>query len=651
MPSKRQERQELLKGNFEGIYDNPVSDYYKMSVTGRTEMLKKYLVTMTYAVFDDDVEESYKKAINSKNTEVMLEQIAENIQNWEVAKDLLRESALFRVVFDGILKLGNDFDKMSVRNAADMFINGIIPNTCEKNEKELNFTGKNTQYTEFESILRDKGSMPEQIEFLVDYHASVTARIKNGETIPEAEMILKKRWEDHIFDTYVTHGTKEERQLFFKTLGKLKGKSYADMRDDQMQIKAKLEGGPDAASSEAKSFWLARRLKSGIKLDAVDDIIKRAGEVFKDAVAENKHQKIEAGIKALVNEGVEDYIDDLKLKDGESRDITLLGRTIDEGDKVPAEIQAWSADKGPRYLNDPKSEFSLKKANEAVTEEFHAKHVNKTYDNALKLFNTKRASFFRKESNTHAKVRIAAENLMKTQNSSGYGSLEDTLNAADNIQAKKEIAKKWLNAARTLHYEAASYSSTKNPYSFAGRDRHAGAVQLCDLAEEEFLKCENAIQKTPGLNLSEIYKELAAENRAKALAEFKDLDLSVPTAKKNGRSIDDQILDQQKAVYHAVFKVVASHYAEAEMVGYPGNTQKGNYFSVLAKLEKNVNMAMAVKSYMESNWDKDTLLQDLSDPKMTKIAKHLRTKGVNLDKIINPDRVEAQKKEQVQAQR
>ena len=86
--------------------------------------------------------------------------------------------------------------------------------------------------------------------------------------------------------------------------------------------------------------------------------------------------------------------------------------------------------------------------------------------------------------------------------------------------------------------------------------------------------------------MSEIYKELAAENRAKALAEFNDLDLSVPTAKKNGRSIDDQILDQQKAVYHAVFKVVASHYAEAEMVGYPGNTQKGNYFSVLAKLEK-----------------------------------------------------------------
>ena len=54
---------------------------------------------------------------------------------------------------------------------------------------------------------------------------------------------------------------------------------------------------------------------------------------------------------------------------------------------------------------------------------------------------------------------------------------------------------------------------------------------------------------------------------------------------------------------------------------------------------------------MESNWDKDTLLQDLSDPKMLKIAKHLRTKGVNLDKIINPDRVEAQKNVQVQAQR
>ena len=66
MPSKRQERQELLKGNFEGIYDNPVVDYYKMSVTDRTEMLKKYLVTLTYAMFDDDMEKSYKKAINSK---------------------------------------------------------------------------------------------------------------------------------------------------------------------------------------------------------------------------------------------------------------------------------------------------------------------------------------------------------------------------------------------------------------------------------------------------------------------------------------------------------------------------------------------------------------------------------------------------------
>jgi hypothetical protein len=287
-----------------------------------------------------------------------------------------------------------------------------------------------------------------------------------------------------------------------------------------------------------------------------------------------------------------------------------------------------------------------------LASEFNAKHLNHTYDNALKLFNSKRLGIFRQESNTHAKVRVAAENMIKFQNSHEYGDLGESLDAITDPGNKKEFAKKWLDTARTLNYEANHYYSVKNPYTFAGSDRHRGASELKFLAEEEYKKCEEAIENSMGLDLNKLYREIASEKRESVINEFKNLDISKPTASKDGKSVDDQILEQQKNVYHIIFKAIASEYSGLELAAYPDNMEKGNFFSVLSKFEKNVFLGGAVVGYISDNWDKDIILHDLSENKLTNIMKVIEKRGVDLEKIINPERVEARQKakEQVKTQ-
>ncbi len=639
MPGKRKEEQQKLIQKWNNEHPDMQGSYYNEKLEGRVKFLQNYLWLSNYADVQDGDADKLMDATNSKLAQDLLKNIATNINNWEVAIELLNDAYFRKAVFGDLLKNDEKLAQIDGNTAAGMFRTSSVPDKMHDN-REIGFNGGNTQYTELTRLYNNKSTIPEKLEFLMDYHISFTAREQNGEIIPEAEKKLKEKLEEDFFDNYVTKGTDETREVVFKTLGTMRGENYARTLDEKEKIEKKLIENNEVTSSSERSYWLARKLKGEVRHKAIDRFKKQAVSAMEAGYGKALPKNLTDKIKDWIRDGFREFIDWLKPDAFKSAGLDRVKHDIQK-DETPNEIKAWSEDKAQRILKDPNSEFGLKKANEELIIEFNSKHINKTYENALDKFNTKRLSAFRQESRTHAGVRVAAENMMNFQNSAGYGDTDATLKGIQDPQAKKEYAKKWLDTARTLNYEADHYAKVKTPWTFAGSDRRSGAIDLRDISRHEYEACERAIAKVGGkdFDLTGLYKEIASEKRESAIREFEKLDLNTPTEKKNGKSVSDQIKDQKLAVLHTIYKSIAAQYSWEEMQLYPENTDKGNYYNVLSTLDNSVKLIMSVDSFLEKNWEnKDNIKSALNEMGLKTIMNHLKESGVNIDAMVNPER-------------
>jgi hypothetical protein len=191
------------------------------------------------------------------------------------------------------------------------------------------------------------------------------------------------------------------------------------------------------------------------------------------------------------------------------------------------------------------------------------------YDAAITKFNTARASIFKQESKTHARVRVAAQNLKRLREDMGAANPTSHFVKLKDVKDKKEFVKKWLDAASTLANEADNYIGKKNPYTFAGKDRKSGARNLKQLADNEIRICEGAIEKQSTKNrfdVGDVYLEIASDKFRNAMNIVTDHNnYQVPVEEKDGKSVEKQIKEQKELIRNAILDAVAASTSQKKL--------------------------------------------------------------------------------------
>ena len=302
--------------------------------------------------------------------------------------------------------------------------------------------------------------------------------------------------------------------------------------------------------------------------------------------------------------------------------------------------------KYPVITEAAKEELASRKKEPAAAAGTVRKQTNKetirSYNAALEKFNTSRASFFKQESRTHERARLAAETLRDLRTQLDITNPSSHFVKLSEEKKQREFAKKWLDAANTLSYESKRYISKKSPLTFAGRDRKAGAVDLKKLAANEIRLCENAItaraEKTD-FTVKDIYLDIAKEKLHLATDAIRNADFSLPEGPLDGKSVADQMKEKKESVKQAICDAVAASASQKQLGAGDGQNTAANYYALRRHLEQNALFQQAVTAYLDKpeNWGKNMILQDLENGAANLVSKlQTSNKQLNVEHVIAP---------------
>ena len=421
----------------------------------------------------------------------------------------------------------------------------------------------------------------------------------------------------------------DRADAFYKAAAGKKVDLYTDLGKKINAEKDKIQKG-EQGRAVYKDFKenadITDAIASGMVLNQPVAAAKLAGfELFEKSIPD----------KAKLNDETKTRIDDLKELDSKTdyKGLYNTGSAIKKSAKTAEERFGFKKKKNNAYLEiteRSREVIGARKGESAVG----------LYERSLARFNTKRWSALRQESRTHAMARKAAETMIDLRKEYGVkGAMGSLMSKITDPSERREFASKWLEAAQDLQMSAEHYVDVKNPFTFAGADRYGAAKDLRNIARRDVSTTLEAIKSYGGneFSLADVYRDIAANKLKKAEKALNEFDFSKPTAKKDGRSVSDQIIDQKKVLIDTIYDVLAANLSSNALEKNPESAADNNFYKMRTQLEYSVHLMVAMDNYLAENMNKATILADLKNNGKKLMDKLTKDHNLNVEQIAKPE--------------